>query len=266
VALLPGIKAIAQGQPTYSLPDSYHFDYQVTQKLDNKKNPADSCLLHFFYTTSGDYAAARISGKTGHKENLLVLLTRDGNAVIVDDHKKNITIISLRKLMADLSSITKWIKMDSLLAQFRQKTEGNKMESVKTGHTKAVSNYTAEEYSVSDSKGHKASVWLAKVDFPTPGDIILGSGVGNLLKMMSDRMAAHPLLLALTQPMTLITEIDGGESADDRGIHMHTESISHTRTSVTTSGYQVNNYSNMSLPEIFKAEMEKKGNLKPTRR
>jgi hypothetical protein len=259
-SLLTGNISFAQTQSLYNLPDSYRFDYEVTQVLVNKKNVNDTSVMHFFYTKSGDYAAAEINGKGSMKRNLLVLLTHDGYSIIFDEHKKNITVISIRKLVSDLSGLTKWIRMDSLIAHLRDKTDGKDFQSVKTGNTKQVGGYNSEEYSVSDSKGHKASVWCAKVDFNTPGDYILGIGGGNMLKMMSNRMTTHPLFQALTQPKTLITAIDTRDSVDGDRMNMRTVSINQIPTTILTSGYQVDNFSNMTLPEIFQAEMRKRNN------
>jgi hypothetical protein len=260
VSSLAGNRSFAQMKPLYNLPDSYHFDYEVAQVLVNKKDVADTSVMHFFYTKSGDYAAARIARKSHMKGNLFIVLTRDGNCIIFDEHKKNITVISIRKLLSDLSGVTKWIRMDSLLANLREKPEGKHFQSAKTGNTKQVGSYTSEEYSVSDNKGHQGSVWLATVDFNTPGDYILGATGANLLKMMSDHLTAHPLPEALTKPRTLITAIDLRDSADRKIKTMYTLSINQTPSTISTTGYQVNNYSNMTLPEIFQAEMKKKNN------
>jgi hypothetical protein len=257
--LFTGNRTIAQEQSTFKLSGSYRFDYEVVQVIDGKKNPSDSCVLHFFYTKSGDYAAARLNGKNSNKEGWFIVLTRDGNGIVFDDQKKNITVINLHKLMSDFSSITKWIKMDSLMAHMRQKTDGKHFESVKTGNTKQIGNYAADEYSVSDSKGNKSSIWCAKVDFSTPADYILGGGGGKMLKMMSQQMSSHPLFLALTQPKTMIAEIDGGNMQNGSGMNMHTESISQISTEISTNGYKLNDYSNMSIPEILQAELNKKG-------
>jgi hypothetical protein len=41
---------------------------------------------------------------------------------------------------------------------------------------------------------------------------------------------------------------------------MHTVSISPVVTTVSTSGYTLNDYSYLTLPEIFQAEMKKRNN------
>jgi hypothetical protein len=228
--------------------------------LVGKKKAADTCTMHFFYTKNGDYAATRISRKTGMKGSLFIVLTRDGMGVIFDDNHKSITVISIRKFLSDLSGITKWIRMDSLIANMRKKTDGKDFQSAKTGITKTIGSYNSEEYSISDNKGSKGSVWLANVDFNTQADYLLGTIGGNFLKMMSGRMTAHPLFQAMTQPKTLVTDISVGDSTAGDRMNMHTLSINQIPTTVSTSGYLVNNYSNMTLPEIFQAEMKKKNN------
>ena len=183
---------------------------------------ADTSVMHFLYSKSGDYAAARISSRDNKKGNLLIVITNNGTCIIFDEHNKNITIISIRKLISDLSGLTKWIRMDSLMANLRKKTDGREFQSVKTGNIKQIGNYTTEEYSVSDSKGHKATVWCAKVDFNTQTDYLLAAAGGNFLQMMSSRMATHPLFQALTQPKTLVTDMETSDSADGRGMNLHT--------------------------------------------
>jgi hypothetical protein len=256
--LFPGNRLFAQTQTTYQVPQTYRFDYEVVQTLDGKKTSADSCVMHFFYTKSGDYAAARISKRNDIKGNLLVVLTRDGMGVVLDEHNRSITVINIRKLIAGFSDMAKWIRMDSVIVHLRREMDGRDFQSVKTGNMKQLGNYSSEEYAVSDSKGHKGSVWLARVDFSTQGDYILGAAGGSLLKLMTGKMAAHPLFQALIQPKTLITEIDREDSAAGHDIHMHTVSLSPVTESVSTAGYQVNNYSDMTLPEIFQAEMKKR--------
>ena len=261
IASLPaGNLLFGQAQPLYSLPGSYRFDYGMDQVLINSKHAGDTSALHFFYTKSGDYAAVGISRKTNVKGNLLLLFTRDGYAVIFDERKKNITVISIRKVLSDLSSLTKYIRLDSLIANIRDKTEGKNFQSVKTGKSKQIGSYTSEEYSLSDARGNKASVWCAKVDFLTLKDYILGAGGGNILKMMCSRMATHPLFQALIQPQTLVTSINARDSADNSRMEMQAVSINPVSKEIQTSGYQVDNFSNMTLPEIFQAEMKKRNN------
>jgi hypothetical protein len=247
----------AQSQPAYKLPDVFSFEYEPTQTLIHMGKSSDTTEIHLFFTKSGEYAAIRMDKNGKHKHNLFVVVNRDGIFTIFDDHKKSITIGSARKIMSDLSTVTKWIKMDSVMANIRKKADGKRTQSVKTGNTKAVGNYTAEEYMITDSAGHQVSVWCAKVDFSTPLDYLLGSGLGNMIKMMGDQQKGHPLLETLMQPKTLLTEIHGKDAAHGKEISLTTEGIRMVGTTVPTTGYQVNDYSNMTLMEIAQMEMKR---------
>src|SRR6202042_3720760 len=99
------------------------FDYEVEQVFVSTRSTTDTSVMHFFYTKSGDYAAAGMNRKANMRDSQFIILTRDGMCVIFNEHHKNITIINIRKLMSDLSGITKWIRMDSLIASLRKKTD-----------------------------------------------------------------------------------------------------------------------------------------------
>ena len=256
--LLKVTPTLAQTSSGYKLPESFQFDYTVTQTVRHAKKIPDSSVMHFFYTKSGDYAGAEISRNADSKGNLFIILTREGNSIIFDEHNKSITVISIRKLASDLAGLTKWIRMDSVIANMRKRTDGKNFQSVKTGNKKQVGNYTTEEYSVTDRKGHKGSVWLSRVDFNTQGDYIMNAVGGNFIKMMSSNMSTHPLLQALTQPRALVTEIEFRDSTGARRMELQTQSIDQLTKTVSTAGYSLNDYSNMTLPEIFQAEMKKR--------
>jgi hypothetical protein len=261
VTFMNGTTTMAQAPSPYTVPDAYRFDYAVEQSLSHKKNAAEPTSLHFFYTKSGDYAAARFSGKKESKGNLFIVMTKDGMVIVFDERRKDITIISIRKISSDLMSLTKWIRMDSLMAHMQRKPEGKGLQSAKTGNTRQLNGYTSDEYSITDSKGHKGSVWCTRVDFLTQGDYIKGAIAGNWLNMMmTNQQSAHPLFQALMQPKTLLTEVNMKDSSGNTEMEMHTVSISPVSTSVSTTGYTVNDYSAMTLPEIFQAEMRKRNN------
>ena len=258
VTLLKGSVSFAQVPPPYQLPETYRFDYAVEQVHTGKRHATDSSVMHFFYTKSGDYAAVRIDGRQGRKGNLFIVLTREGMSIVFDEHKKTITIISVPKLVSGLSDLTKWIRMDSLIAHIHKKSEENRFQSVKTGKTKTTGNYTADEYSLSGRKDHQGSVWLAHVDFNTMGDYVLGAVGANWIKMIGYQKAADPLFQALTQPKTLVTAVDLRDSTGELAMEMHTVSINTVTTTIPTTGYTVTDYSKMTLPEIFQAEMKKR--------
>ena len=123
--LLKPIPSPAQTPSGYKLPDSFQTDYVVTQTVHHAKKIPDSSVMHFFYTKSGEYAAAEIGKNAKNKGNLFIILTREGNSVIFDERSKSITVISIRKLASDLAGLTKWIRMDSVIANMRKRTQRN---------------------------------------------------------------------------------------------------------------------------------------------
>ena len=136
--------------------------------------------------------APRFSRNADSRGNLFIVLTREGNSVIFDERSKSITVISIRKLASDLAGLTKWIRMDSVIANMQKRSDGKNFQSVKTGNNKRIGNYTTEEYMITDRKGHKGSVWVSRMDFNTRGDYIMGAAGANVIKMMSSNMASHP--------------------------------------------------------------------------
>jgi hypothetical protein len=257
VLLLKGSLSYSQAPASYKLADNYRFDYEVVQKVSGERNGADSSDIHFFCTKSGDYAGARMLGKK--KNKMFVLLTKDGMSAIFDEQSKTIIVINVRKLVTDLAGLMKYIRMDSLMAQMKKNSDGKEIQSAKTGHTKPVGSYTSEEYTLSENGNQRGSVWIAKVDFNTPMDYMLGALGGNWIKMMmGQQKTTHPLFEALGQPKTLITSVDLRDSAGIEKMKMNTLRIDPVSTTVSTSGYSVSDYSNMTLREIFQAEMKKK--------
>lgn len=249
----------AQTTNLYSLPDSYRFDYEVDQLITGRKSAMDTNTVRFFYTKSGDYAAVSIHAKDKMKGNMFIVLTRDGNVVVMNEHKKNITIVSPRKMTSDMATLVKYIKMDSLMANMRRKTDGREFKSVKTGNVKTIGTYTTEEYTASGKGNEKATIWCAKVDFNTQGDYLKGVIGANFLAMAGGgQMHDSPLLSALMQPKTLVTSVETTDSTGMKRNDLQTVSIGTTSMVVPTSGYSVNNYSDKTLPEIFEAEMKKR--------
>ncbi len=249
-----------QAKAPYQLPESFHFDYEVVQIATSKKNAADTSTMHYFYTKSGDYAGMKVSGRKSSRENNFIIFTKNGDWVVIDEDKKTITIINMGNMMMNMASAAKGMKRDSISGASKRKIDPKQFQSVKTGNTKTISGYTAEEYKITDNQGHKISIWYAKVEFNTQLSYLFGMGKGGAgVPGMSgaNPSAANPMLQALAEPNALMTEMKSDESADGKGIEMNTVSIAKSSSSKSTAGYQVNNYSNMSMKEMIEAESKK---------
>lgn len=249
--------SFAQTPNTYILPDHYHFDREVEQVFYGKKNEADSSRMFSYFANNGEYAGLNMQGAmTKHKG--WVILTRAGNIIFFNERDKTATVISIGKLMSDISNLTKWIKMDSVVAAMRHRMNGKEPGSIKTGKTKTINGYIADEYSVTDGSGRSSRVWCAKVDFPVPIDYILGAGAGKWIPAISSKLQANPLLQAVISPGTMVTDVQISDSLGKTFSVLRTDDIRRAPTDFPTAGYTEIDYSSYSLMEIFHAEMRRK--------
>ena len=239
--------AICQDKtPGYKLPASFRFDYEVVQMNIDKKKSADSAEMHWYYDKDGQYGALKVvKGKSPSDNDNFVVFDKEGTMIIFDQGKKSVVIMRLRKLMGDFGAAA---AKDSSGHMHRDTDKKEKYSSVKTGKTKNIAGYPAEEYLVTDDKGKKGFVWYAKVDF-NPQTIF-----GFAADAMKERSANNPFMRALTAPNSLLAEVDSEED----GRAFYTKSISKKTLSMPTQGYAVQDFSNMNLKEMIQEEMKKK--------
>jgi hypothetical protein len=245
----------AQTKDAYVLPATYHFDREIIQVTSGKKDPADSARFNSYYTNSGEFTGIKLQGE-GAKHTGWVIVARNGNTVFFNEKEKTATVISMRKIFSDLEDLAKWIKMDSVMAGMRRRMDGKKVTSVKTGKTKTIDGYSAQEYSVTDSSGRVSLVWCAKVDFPVMIDYILNAGAGKWMPVISSKLQTNPLLQAIVSAGTIVTDIQLTDSGRTYNL-LRTDLIRQVPTDFPTNGYTVKDYSNSSLMEIFRAEMRR---------
>ena len=139
---------------------------------------------------------------------------------------------------------------------------------VKTGKTKHVFGYTAEEYSKEikkdeNGKMHEGtmSVWYAKVDFDPEMMFSLGMGSMTGGGTQSRTNQTHPnnmLGLGLTQKNYLMIEMDFSEKGGKSGTGMKVVSIEKINFNKSTEGYYIKNYAGLSMREMMEKESEEK--------
>ena len=150
-----------------------------------------------------------------------------------------------------------------------EKKKPNEMDNfVKTGRTKQVFGYTAEEYSKEikkeeNGKMHEGtmSVWYAKVDFDPEMMFSLGMGSmtgGGAQSRMNQTHPNNMLGLGLTQKNYLMIEMDFSEKGGKSGTGMKVVSIEKTNFNKSTEGYFIKNYAGMSMMEMMQKESEEK--------
>jgi hypothetical protein len=150
-----------------------------------------------------------------------------------------------------------------------EKKKPNEMDNfVKTGRTKQVFGYTAEEYSKNftkeeNGKVHEGtmSVWYAKVDFDPEMMFSLGMGSmagGGAQSRMNQTHPNNMLGPGLTQKNSLMIEMDYSEKGGKSGTGMKVVSIEKTNFNKSTEGYFIKNYAGMSMMEMMQKENEEK--------
>jgi hypothetical protein len=233
--------AVSQQKAAYQVPDSYNFDYEVVQQVNStNKSSSDPKTITYHYSQNGDYSALSASGKN----NSLIIYTKDGTMIIVDDQKKTLTVLHMQNMMGDIAKIAEQYKKNNPSATSPSANhDSSDFKYGKTGNTKQISGYTAEEYSYTSSKGEKGSVWYAKVDFNTASFFMMGAKAAssNPAAMNKYGGASSPYP-QLTDPHLLLTE---AENSSHPGESLTTQSISKKSLVITTKGYTVNDLSNL---------------------
>jgi hypothetical protein len=240
----------AQQPAAYQVPETYTFDYVVVQEVKDDKKNSGPTLLDYYYTQNGDYMCIRPEkDKKG-----FMIFTKDGVSVIIDDEKKTIVVMRLGNLIGDIGKAFADPKKNNPSAS---KSDSSGGKTVKTGNTKQISGYTAEEYKFTNNKGEVSTVWCAKVDFSASifymlGNMGFGGGAPGRPGMNRPSSAAQSYP-SFTDPQLLLAET---HSADHPGQGLTTQSITKKTTTISTKGYTINNMSNMGLKDIMEKAMQ----------
>jgi hypothetical protein len=147
-ALVLSISAFSQ-TTTFKMPAEIKFDKNVIQKINDKKDGT----LSYYFTSNGDYAAMKPDSKDGS----LIIYTKEGNMLIVSEKEKAIIVMNMKGFLDKAKDYAK----DK---NYTKDSAASKTSFKKTGNTKTICGYTAEEYEITSEKG-KMNVWYAKVDF-----------------------------------------------------------------------------------------------------
>ncbi|HLY71261.1 MAG TPA: hypothetical protein VKR53_16115 [Puia sp.] len=230
--------ALSQQPGAYQLPDSYHFDYEVVQQVTGDNNGSGGPkTIEYYYSGSGDYMAM----KAADKNNNLMIFTKDGTSVIIDDQKKTIMIFNIHAMMGDMGKVAAQYNKNNPSASSSRHDSTN-AQVAKTGKTKDISGYTAEEYSFTNNKGEKASIWYVRVEFNAGLFYLFGSGGSASPRPGMNKTMPNPAYPQLSDPHMLVAET---ENNTHPGVRMTTQSIAKKTMTITTKSYAVTNLSNM---------------------
>jgi hypothetical protein len=265
--------------PEYKIPATYHFDYKVVYEVDREEKKTPETMSYYF-TKNGDYMSMESPEMEKEKDMNFMVSTRDGLMITFGEepvpknpnlHRKVLKVMDMHSMMKGgaetVAALAKTMpKKDQADAE---KKKPNDLDNfVKTGKTRQVFGYTAEEYSKEikkeeNGKMHEGtmSVWYAKVDFDP--EMMFSLGMGSLARggSQSRMNQTHPnnmLGLGLTQKNYLLIEMDFSEKGGKSGTGMKVVSIEKTNFSKSTEGYFVKNYAGMSMMEMMQKESEEK--------
>ena len=246
-AILLSNNLFSQTPAPYHVPDSYTFDYEVVQQIKSDKNKShDAQLITYYYTQNGDYMAiVPDKGKSG-----FLIYTKEGVNVIVDNEKKSIVLMRLGSLISDIGKAYSNQKKNNPAPD----SSSSKSKAAKTGNTKQICGYSADEYSYTNNKGETGSVWCAKVDF-NASMFLMGMASSINGKSSMGKMPQSQDYPSFNDPHMLVAEVKSATHPDE-GIT--TQSISKKSFSINTKDYKINDMSNMNLQQMM--EMKPKDN------
>ena len=261
--------------PEYKVPAAYHFDYKVVYEVDReeKKTPE---MMSYYFTKNGDYMSMESQEMEKEKDMNFMVSTKDGLMITFGEepvpknpnqHRKVLKVMDMHSMMKGsgeaMAALAK--SMPKKENPEAEKKKPNELDNfVKTGRTKQVFGYTAEEYSKEikkeeNGKMHEGtmSVWYAKVDFDPAMMFSLGMGGlagGGAQSKMNQTHPNNMLGLGLTQKNYLMVEMDFSEKGGKSGTGMKVVSIEKTNFNKSTEGYFIKNYAGMSMMEMMQKE------------
>ncbi len=259
----------------YLVPSSFQFDYKVVYQI-NDENKNSSETITYYFTKNSEFIGMQPS-RQDKKDMELMVNTKDGTVLTFSEQlnhgksQKVLTVMNIRSLMKGIgesaTDIAKSLsEKDENVSEKKKPNELNNF--VKTGKTKQVFGYTADEYSKEvnqDKNGKKRSgtmsIWYAKVDFDP--QMMLWMGMGNMAgaqskSIMQQSHSNNMLGIGMIQKNYLMIEMDASETGGKGGSGMKVVSIEKITFNKSTEGYVIKNYSGMNMKEMIQKEMEEK--------
>jgi hypothetical protein len=243
----------------YNVPSSFSFDYKVVYQVNDEDKNTTRTMTYYF-TKSGDYMGM-VPPKETERDVEFMINTKDGNMLSFMDEpssknqngsQKTLTILNMRSMLKGLSNVAKTMPQNEKKKEHAGKD--NLSDFKKTGRTKQVFGYTAEEYvkpvSGEDRNGKMhsgtVSVWYAKVDFDP--EMMFSLGMGKLSGSRTHGTLQNNVFeLGLTQKNYLLVEAYFIETGGKSETGMKVIDLGKTAFNQSTTGYQVKNFNGFGM-------------------
>lgn len=227
------------------IPTVINFEWQVTQRMhkdeDDEKDGKAYNQVTYYFTSNGDYTAI----KPDDKSFSLMIYSKKGQTWLFDDKKKIITVMNMPKTVGEGGMMGKEIAEKIKKAPLTKDKDDESFTITKTGKTKNILGYTADEYVMKNdkvissqmaSKTGTLSFWYAKVPFDPVKIYTMGAGrPADLSKIKNDpKMKNNIFAVPILNFNYLNVETESG------GIKaMETTEIKKVNNSIYTSGYKI---------------------------
>src|SRR5665647_190077 len=227
------------------IPTVINFDWQVVQRTkvdaDDEKDGKPYNEVTYLYTSNGDYAAI----KPQDESFSVMIYSKKGHTWIFDAKKKTITVMNMPKTVGEGGAMGKVLAEKIKKAPLAKDKHEDEFTITKTGKTKSLLGFTADEYemksnkvitSANAAKTGTMSLWYAKVPFDPVKIYTMGVGrPADLSKMQNDpKMKNNMFSIPVLNKNYLWVETESG------GIKgMETIEIKKVNNTIYTAGYKI---------------------------
>jgi hypothetical protein len=227
------------------IPSVINFDWQVVQRTkkgaDDEKDGKPYNEVTYLFTSTGDYAAI----KPPDKSFSVMVYSKKGHTWIFDDKKKTITVMNMPKTVGEGGAMGKELAEKIKKAPLAKDKHEDEFTITKTGKTKSLLGFTADEYemksnkvitSANAAKTGTMSLWYAKVPFDPVKIYTMGVGrPADISKIQNDpKMKNNMFSIPVLNKNYLWVETESG------GIKgMETIEIKKVSNTIYTGGYKI---------------------------
>lgn len=228
-----------------AIPEQITFEWEVQQRSRNEDEDDDDDDgkayndVTYYFTGTGSYAAIKPSDKGSN----LMIYTPKGHTWMIDEKKKTILVMSMPRTVGEGGALGKEMAESIKKAPLKKDRDEDGFSMTRSGKTKKILGYTAEEYLLKSNKVNAtknnmpaASFWYATVPFDPVKIYTMGVGrPTDVSKLQNDARAKNNITaIPVLNKNYLMAET---ESGGIKGL----ETISITRRNFTfrTAGYTI---------------------------